>query len=51
MVDFFARRACVLSPIRVTMSRMAKKTGMSDSSLWVITVLLLALSAWMYLKK
>jgi hypothetical protein len=27
-----------------------KKTGMSDSSLWATTVLLLALAAWMYIK-
>jgi len=33
------------------MPAMAKKTGLSDSSLWIITVLLLALAAWMYLKK
>ncbi|MGO8984485.1 MAG: LPXTG cell wall anchor domain-containing protein [Terriglobales bacterium] len=30
---------------------MAKKTGMSDSSLWIVTILLLALTAWMYFKK
>jgi len=30
---------------------MAKKTGLSDSSLWITTVLLLVLAAWMYLKK
>ncbi|MGD0213306.1 MAG: LPXTG cell wall anchor domain-containing protein [Terriglobales bacterium] len=30
---------------------MAKKTGMSDSSLWIVTVLLLALTAWMYFKR
>jgi LPXTG-motif cell wall-anchored protein len=33
------------------MPTMAKKTGMSDSSLWIITVLLLALAAWMFFKK
>jgi hypothetical protein len=33
------------------MSAMAKKTGMSDSSLWIVTVLLLALTAWMYFKR
>jgi LPXTG-motif cell wall-anchored protein len=33
------------------MAPMAKKTGMSDSSLWIFTVALLALSAWMYFKK
>jgi LPXTG-motif cell wall-anchored protein len=33
------------------MAAMAKKTGMSDSSLWIITVLLLALTAWMYFKR
>jgi LPXTG-motif cell wall-anchored protein len=33
------------------MLRMAKKTGMSDSSLWIITVVLLVLSAWMYFKR
>jgi LPXTG-motif cell wall-anchored protein len=30
---------------------MAKKTGMSDSLLWIITILLLALAAWTYFKK
>ena len=33
------------------MCRMAKKTGMSDSSLWIMTVILLALAAWMYFKR
>jgi len=35
----------------IKMTAMAKKTGMSDSSLWVTTVLLLALAAWMYIKR
>jgi hypothetical protein len=30
---------------------MAKKTGMSDSVLWVVTVVLLVLTAWMYFKR
>jgi len=30
---------------------MAKKTEMSDSSLWVVVVVLLALAAWMYFKR
>jgi hypothetical protein len=30
---------------------MAKKTGISDSSLWIVTVLLIALAIWMYIKK
>jgi len=29
---------------------MSKKTGMSDSSLWIITVVLVAITAWMYFK-
>jgi len=29
---------------------MAKKTGMSDSSLWVLAVVLIAVAAWMYFK-
>jgi hypothetical protein len=29
---------------------MGKKTGMSDSSLWLITVVLVALTAWMYFR-
>lgn len=29
---------------------MDKKTGMSGSSLWIITVALVALAAWMYLR-
>jgi LPXTG-motif cell wall-anchored protein len=33
------------------MRSMAKKTGINDSSLWVITILLLALAAWMYLRR
>lgn len=33
------------------MCRMAKKTGMSDSSLWIMTVVLLVLAAWMYFKR
>jgi len=30
---------------------MAKKTGMSSSTLWIITVLLIALAAWTYFKR
>ncbi|MGA9040015.1 MAG: LPXTG cell wall anchor domain-containing protein [Terriglobales bacterium] len=30
---------------------MAKKTGMSNSSLWVITVVLIAIAAWYFFKK
>ena len=30
---------------------MAKKTGMSGSSLWIITIVLLALALWTYFKK
>jgi LPXTG-motif cell wall-anchored protein len=30
---------------------MAKKTGMSNSSLWVITIVLIALAAWYFFKK
>jgi LPXTG-motif cell wall-anchored protein len=33
------------------MLRMAKKTGMSDSSLWVIAIMLLAIAAWTFFKK
>jgi hypothetical protein len=29
---------------------MAKKTGMSDSSLWILAVVLIAVAAWMYFK-
>jgi hypothetical protein len=37
-------------PFRLTIPGMAKKTGMSDSSLWILTVVLVALTAWMYFK-
>ncbi len=30
---------------------MAKKTEMSSSSLWVVTIVLLVLTAWMYFKR
>ncbi|HXC42861.1 MAG TPA: LPXTG cell wall anchor domain-containing protein [Candidatus Dormibacteraeota bacterium] len=30
---------------------MAKKTGMSNSSLWVIAIMLLAIAAWTFFKK
>lgn len=30
---------------------MAKKTEMSSSSLWVVAIVLLVLSAWMYFKR
>jgi LPXTG-motif cell wall-anchored protein len=30
---------------------MAKKTGMTDSSLWIAAIGLLALAAWMYFKR
>jgi len=30
---------------------MAKKTEMSNSSLWVFAIVLLGLAVWMYLKK
>jgi LPXTG-motif cell wall-anchored protein len=29
---------------------MAKKTGMSDSSLWILAVILLVLAAYLYFK-
>ncbi len=29
---------------------MAKKTGISDSSLWIIAVVLVVLAAWTYFK-
>jgi hypothetical protein len=29
---------------------MAKKTGMSDSSLWIVAIVLLAVAVWMYFK-
>jgi hypothetical protein len=32
------------------MRSMAKKTGMSNSSLWIITILVLAIAAWTYFK-
>lgn len=35
----------------LTMSFMAKKTGMSGSTLWIVTIVLLALGAWMYFKR
>jgi LPXTG-motif cell wall-anchored protein len=30
---------------------MAKKTGMSDSSLWIVAIILLVLAAWTYFKR
>jgi len=30
---------------------MAKKTGMSSSALWIITLVLVAIAAWEYLKR
>jgi hypothetical protein len=33
------------------MARMAKKTGIGDSTLWIVTIVLIALSAWMYFKR
>ncbi len=33
------------------MRPMAKKTEMSSSSLWVVAIVLLVLSAWMYFKR
>ena len=30
---------------------MAKKTGLNDYTLWIITVVLLAIAAWTYLKR
>jgi len=33
------------------MPSMSKKLGMNDSSLWVITILLLVLAVWMYFRK
>jgi len=30
---------------------MAKKTGMSNSSLWLVTAVLLAIAAWYFFKK
>jgi len=33
------------------MGRMAKKTGMSDASLWVLALVLILVAAWTYFKK
>jgi LPXTG-motif cell wall-anchored protein len=33
------------------MCGMAKKTGMSDSSLWVVAILLVAVAVWTYFKR
>jgi hypothetical protein len=33
------------------MRAMAKKTEMSSPSLWVVTIVLLALTAWMYFRR
>jgi LPXTG-motif cell wall-anchored protein len=30
---------------------MAKKTGMSDSSLWIIALVLIAVAAWTFFKR
>jgi LPXTG-motif cell wall-anchored protein len=30
---------------------MAKKTGMSDSSLWIIALVLIAIAAWTFFKR
>jgi hypothetical protein len=30
---------------------MAKKTGLSGSTLWIVTIVFLALATWMYFKK
>jgi len=35
----------------IRMRFMAKKTGMNASSLWIATIVLLALTAWMYFRK
>jgi hypothetical protein len=35
----------------LTILFMAKKTGMSGSTLWIVTIVLLALGAWMYFKR
>jgi hypothetical protein len=37
--------------VEIRMRGMAKKTGMSDSSLWIVTVVLLALTAWMFFRR
>jgi hypothetical protein len=33
------------------MGHMAKKTGMSDASLWVLALVLILVAAWTYFKK
>jgi hypothetical protein len=40
-----------IGQIEVRMWRMAKKTEMSDSSLWIVVIVLLALTAWMFFKR
>ena len=30
---------------------MAKKTGMGASSLWIVTIVLLAMATWIYFKR
>jgi hypothetical protein len=37
--------------VGIKMRFMAKKTEMSDSSLWIIAIVLFVLTAWMYFKR
>jgi hypothetical protein len=52
--------ACAIFPVAIFLFRtdaiggypvMAKKTGISDSSLWITAVVLLAIAAWTYFKR
>jgi len=36
--------------LQFKITSMAKKTGMSDSSLWIFAIVLLAVAAWMYFR-
>jgi len=45
------QKSSAISDVEIRMRVMAKKTGMSDSSLWIVTIVLLALTAWMFFKK
>jgi hypothetical protein len=51
VTDICHRTVSHRKAFRLKMRCMSKKTGMSDSSLWIATIIFLALAAWMYFKR
>jgi hypothetical protein len=50
-IGYAAEISCFAKHQRGGSTLMAKKTGFSDSSLWITVIVLLAIAAWTYFKR